>query len=123
MNSRRYPTDLFVIGFITNILFRFFWLFVPGVILLIVGIFVKQCLYIGALVLILDVIVSLLEQIRIRRTFLKESDNPGFRAFQEALSADGDWSENIRDLVNQKILEQQNKSEENTTSDDSEEGC
>ena len=122
MNSKKYPTDLFITGFITNLLLRFMWLFVPGVILLIVGIFVRSCLYIGALTLILDVIVSFIEQIRIRRVFLKESDHPDFRSFQEALSADGDWRENMQNWLNQRISEQQD-SEEIIISDDSEEGC
>ena len=47
MNKRKYPSSLFIIGFVTNVLFHFFWLFVPAVILLIVGIFIKPCLYIG----------------------------------------------------------------------------
>jgi len=123
MNRRRYPKGLFIMGFITNLLLRFVWLFVPGVILLIAGIFIRPCLYLGALVLLLDVIVSLTEQIRLRRTFLKESDHPDFRSFQEALSAGGDWKENIQDWFNQRMADQQKISEENTTSNDSHEGC
>jgi hypothetical protein len=109
MNNRKYPTSLFVIGFITNILFHYFWLFLPCVVLLIIGIFVKPCLYIGLVILLIDIVLSFIEQIRIRQTVLKESDNPDFRAFQDALSKDGDWKDNIGELLNQKISDPQNE--------------
>lgn len=117
MNNRKYPTSLFIIGFIMNIFFRFFWLFVPAVALLIVGIFAKPCLYIGLALLILDVILSLIEQIKIRNTFLKDSDNPDFQEFQDALSKDGDWTSNLGELLEQKLSEGQN---EITADDESE---
>ena len=114
MNNRKYPTSLFIIGLITNILFHFFWLFIPGIILLIIGIFVKPCLYIGLALLLIDIVLSLIEQLRIRQAFLEESDNPAFREFQDALSTDGRWKNNIVDLINQKISDQENE----TRSDD-----
>lgn len=97
--KRKYPTELFVIGFITNLIFRFFWLFVPGVILLIVGIFSRSFLYIGLTVLLFDIIVSLIEQFRIRAACLSDTDNPDFRGFQDALSKDGNWNENLTEFV------------------------
>jgi len=109
MNNRKYPTSLFIIGFITNILFHFFWLFIPCIILLIVGIFIKPCLYVGLALLLIDIVLSLIEQLRIRQTFLTESDNPDFRSFQDALSKDGNWKDNIVELVNQKISDPQNE--------------
>ena len=118
MNNRKYPTSLFIIGFITNILFRFFWLFIPCIILLFVGIFVKTCLYIGLTLLLIDILLSLTEQFRIRQTFLEESDNPDFRAFQDALSKDGDWRNNIGELLNQKISCPQNEIKSHDESED-----
>lgn len=109
MINRKYPTSLFIIGLITNILFHFFWLFIPGIILLIIGIFVKPCLYIGLALLLIDIVLSLIEQLRIRQAFLEESDNPAFREFQDALSKDGSWKNNIVDLINQKISDQENE--------------
>ena len=109
MNNRKYPTSLFIIGFITNILFHFFWLFIPCIILLIVGIFVKPCLYIGLALLLIDIILSLIEQFRIRQAFLEESDNPDFQAFQDALSKDGNWRDNIGEFLNQKISDPQDE--------------
>lgn len=97
--KRRYPADLFAIGFITNMVFRFFWLFAPAVILMIIGIFSRNFLYIGLAVLLFDVIVSLIEQFKIRAAFLSDTDNPDFRGFQDALSRDGNWNENLKDFL------------------------
>lgn len=97
--KRRYPAELFAIGFITNMVFRFFWLFAPAVILMIIGIFSRNFLYIGLAVLLFDVIVSLIEQFKIRAAFLSDTDNPDFRGFQDALSRDGDWNENLKDFL------------------------
>ena len=118
MNNRKYPTSLFIIGFITNILFHFFWLFIPCIILLIVGIFVKPCLYVGLALLLIDILLSLIEQFRIRQAFLEESDNPDFQAFQDALSKDGNWRDNIGELLNQKISDPQNEIESHDESED-----
>ena len=113
MNNRKYPTSLFIVGFITNILFHFFWLFIPCVILLIIGMFVKTCLYIGLALLLIDILLSLIEQFRIRQAFLEESDNPDFRAFQDALSKGGNWRDNIGELLNQKMSDPQNEIKSN----------
>ena len=118
MNNRKYPTSLFIIGFITNILFHFFWLFIPCIILLIVGIFVKPCLYVGLALLLIDILLSLIEQFRIRQAFLKESDNPDFQAFQDALSKDGNWRDNIGELLNQKMSDHQNEIKSHDESED-----
>ena len=95
MKNRKYPLRLFITGFISDIFFHFFWLFIPSVILLIIGKFVKPCLYIGLAILLLDVILSLIERIRIRSAFIKESSNPVFNQFVEAMSMDGDLTENL----------------------------
>ena len=118
INNRKYPTSLFIIGFITNILFHFFWLFIPCIILLIVGIFVKPCLYVGLALLLIDILLSLIEQFRIRQAFLKESDNPDFQAFQDALSKDGNWRDNIDELLNQKMSDPQNEIKSHGESED-----
>ena len=118
MNNRKYPISLFIIGFITNILFHFFWLFIPCIILLIVGIFVKPCLYVGLALLLIDILLSLIEQFRIRQTFLKESDNPDFQAFQDALSKDGNWRDNIGEKKKKKMSDPQNEIKSHDESED-----
>ena len=99
MKERKYPLRLFLIGFITNILFHFFWLFIPSIILLIVGIFVNWCLYAGLALLAIDMIASFIAQIRMRQAMLSDSDNEQFRQFQDAVSKDGNVFENIRNYV------------------------
>lgn len=103
MKKRKYPISLLLTGFISNFLFRFFWLFIPGVVLLITGVFIRPCLVVGALVILVDAILSLVEQLRIRKAFLEDSDNPDFRAFQDALSGDGKWTDNVKDVLENKV--------------------
>lgn len=105
MNGRQYPLRLFLIGFITNIFFHFFGLFVPSIILLIVGIWVDGCVYVGLALLCIDMIASFVEQMKIRQAMLSDSDNEQFRKFQEAVSKDGNVFENIRNLVENTVEE------------------
>lgn len=102
MDKRRYPTFLFVLGIITNFLFHFFWLLIPALLLLLIGIFIRPCLYIGLALLALDALLSLLGQFRLRRAFMRNSDNAYFTAFQDALSKDGSWFRNLTDFLNVK---------------------
>ena len=99
MKEKRYPFSLFLIGFITNILFHFFWLFIPSIILLIVGIWVDWCLYVGLALLGIDIIASFIEQTKIRQAMLSDSDNEQFCKFQDAISKDGNSFENIKNFV------------------------
>lgn len=108
MNDRKYPTELFIIGFLMNIVFHFFWLFLLAILFLIIGIFDESCLYIGIIILCLDIALSFIEQLRIRQAFLEESDNPDFRAFQDALSKDGNWRDNLNDFLNEKMSDPEN---------------
>ena len=103
MKERKYPFSLFLIGFITNIVFHFFWLFIPSIILLIIGAFVDWCLYAGLALLVIDIIASFIEQMRIRKAMLSDSDNEQFSQFQDALSKDGNVFENIRGFVESAI--------------------
>jgi len=76
-------------------------LFLPSIILLIVGIWVKWCLFVGVALLLLDVIISLIEQIQIRNTTIN-SNNPNFKEWQDAILS-SDWKNNIMDLTESKI--------------------
>lgn len=61
-----------------NVITRYLVLFVLGIILLIVGVFVDWCTEVGLILLLLDVILSLIEQLKIHKMILEESDNPDF---------------------------------------------
>ena len=99
--KKRYPWKLFFIGVAINFLFHFFWMFIPGVVLLLIGIFNQKCLAMGVALLIVDMMASLIEQFKIRQATLADSDNPAFQEFQEALSKDGDWMQNVMDFVDE----------------------
>lgn len=111
MEKKRYPASLFWIGFVTNVIFHFFWLFLPAVVLMILGIFLRGCLYVGLGILALDIILSFAEQLRIRAAFLADSDNPDFRGFQQALSKDGNWTDNVKEFVDEKTADSQKENE------------
>ena len=98
--DNKYPVSLFVIGVLMNLTKNFF-LFLPSIVLLIVGIWVKWCLFVGVALLLLDVIISLIEQIQIRNATIN-SDNPNFKEWQDAILS-SDWKNNIMDLTESKI--------------------
>ncbi len=98
--DNKYPVSLFVIGVLMNLTKNFF-LFLPSIILLIVGVWVKWCLFVGVALLLLDMIISLIEQIIIRNATIN-SDNPNFKEWQDAILS-SDWKNNIMDLTESKI--------------------
>ena len=103
MKKRKYPLGLFITGVLNNMVFHFFWLSIPCIIIFILSFFFKSLSSIGLLILSLDFVLSLIEQFRIRKAFIEDSDNPDFQKFQEALSRDDDWKKNIKDFVEGKI--------------------
>lgn len=78
-----------------------FFLFFPSIILLVVGIWVKGCFFVGIALLLLDVIISLIEQIQIRSATIS-SDNPNFKEWQGAILS-SNWKNNVMDLTDSKI--------------------
>lgn len=107
--ERKYPTKMFWLFVLTNFLFHFIYLSVPGIILCIVGIWAKPCLYIGFVILGLDLILSIIEQLRIRNAAVSHSENPEFNELMDAFcSPDGLQAVS-------KVLEEKNKS---TTADE-----
>lgn len=85
----KYPAGLFILGLIGDFFFHYFFLSVPAIILLIIGIWVKPCLYIALALFLIDAVLCIIERLRIKKAMETESDNPGFRAFQEAVNAHG----------------------------------
>lgn len=99
--ERKYPTKMFWFFVLTNFLFYFFYLSVPGIILCIVGNWVKSCLWIGLAILGLDLILSIIEQLRIRKAAVTPSDNPEFNEFMDAFCGP-DGLEAVRRIVDAK---------------------
>ena len=94
----KYPMSLFIMGLITDFFLHFFFLSIPAVILLIVGIWVRPCLYAALALLFLDAVLSFVERFRIRKAMITKSSNPDFNRFQEALNSP-DWKKSVRDLM------------------------
>ena len=101
--KRRYPFSLFIAGFIMNFLLRFFWLFVPGIVFLIMGAFSDWCTDVGAVMLIIDAALSFIVQFRIMQTILSETDDEEFGKFQDAISKEGNVFSNIRNYVSDAV--------------------
>lgn len=108
--KEKYPVNLFMIGFISNIIGRFFFLFFPAVILIIIGIWVRACLIIGLGLLGLDIVLSFGEQLILRNVTLN-SDNPNFKEVQDAILSE-DWKNNIMNIVEDKISNNQDNDEQ-----------
>ena len=102
MKKRRYSSSLFWSGFFINILKRFY-ITIPAVILLIIGIWFKPCLYIGIAVAVFVLVISLIEQLNIKKTF-ETSDNPNFEEFADTASSEN-WKEDVINFVKEKTKE------------------
>ncbi len=98
--DKRYPKDLFWFHFFQTFLFHHIFLWLPGITLLIVGIWVRPCLYVGLGFLVMDLIASYLNAVRTRDVFLN-SDNPNFKEAQDAVLSEN-WRENLQQMAENK---------------------
>lgn len=103
--KRKYPTKMFCFFVLMDFIFHFLHLFVPGIILCIVGIWVKTCLWIGLIILGIDLILSIIEQLRIRKAAITQSDNPVFNEFMDAFCGPGGLND-VRKVLDLKIKSQ-----------------
>ena len=115
MKDRKYSSDLFLTGFLMNLLLRRFYLFVPSLILSLIGIWSKACLYIGLALLALDIVICLVEQLLYKRT-VEANEDPDFQPFADAMQSDN-WQEKVFDLV-EDAMEGQEKGEEDSSDTD-----
>lgn len=104
--KQRYPVSLFFVSLLSNVIGHYFYLFFPAVLLMLIGIWLKPCLYIGLALLLLDLLLSFKEQLLIRKTILNGTE-PALKPFQNALQSDN-WAAEIRKIVDHKIEEQSN---------------
>lgn len=100
--NRKYTLKQFLLGLVLSFVIFHFYLFIPGVILCLVGIAVKQCLYIGLALLTFDLIISVISQLQIRNTILSDSDNPEFNELMDAY-CDPDDPDALKDKIDEKI--------------------
>ena len=102
--NRKYPFTLFLLMVLVNFVIRYFYLFLPGLVLNIIGIWSRHCLAIGLALWILDLILSVIEQLRIRKTALEEHDNEDLNAFLDA-AYDPNDPNSVKDILQEKIAE------------------
>ena len=101
--KRRYHWKLFWIGFMMN-LTKNFLLLLPSIVLCIIGIWIRYLLYIGLVLFAIDIVVSFIEQWRIKQT-VENSTNPNFAPWADLMSKDH-WDEKIIKAVNEKTESQ-----------------
>lgn len=106
--TKKYPKDLFWIGFLTNFV-RYFFLVIPGIVLIIFGIWNRLSFNIGLGLLSIVIAISFVEQIKIKNE-IESSDNPNFEEFKNAILSDN-WRKNVMDIVDRKIANDEDISE------------
>ena len=94
--KRHYNWGLFWIGFMMN-LTKNFIIFILGLVLCIIGIWVKPCLYIGVALLAIDVVISFIEQMGVKKA-VETSTNPDFEPWAEIMSKDN-WRDELKKLL------------------------
>lgn len=109
---KKYPNDLFFIGFLTNIV-KYFFLVIPGIVLLIFGFWNRTSFIIGLGLLSIVIVVSFVEQIKIKNA-IETSDNPNFKEIKDAIRSDN-WRENVTNIVNHKIADHNTNIEKDET--------
>lgn len=102
--KRKYPTKMFILFVLMNFTSHYFFLFYPGVIFCIIGNWVKVCLWIGLGILGIDLILSYIEQCKIRKAALTRSDNEHFNKIMDAFCGP-EGMEGVR-----KVIEEEEKS-------------
>ena len=100
--KRKYPAKIFWFNALMNFLFHFFYLFISGAILCIIGIWVKTCLIIGLIIIGLDLMLSIIEQLHIRKVALSTSDNPEFNRLMDQFYGTDD-PDAIKKFIEEKI--------------------
>ena len=87
--ERKYPMKMFWLFVLTNFFLHYFFLSIPGIILCVVGIWKKACLWVGIAVLLLDMILAILRQLQIRKVATTPSDSPEFNELMDAFCSGG----------------------------------
>lgn len=97
--NRKYPVKLFVLGIIMNFLIHFFPLFALGALMFLIGIWIPVCTRVGGVLFLLDLILSIVEQVRIRKAALSESSNPEYNEMMDALLGPEGGREKLQEII------------------------
>ena len=112
MNKVKYPMSLFIVGVIMNMVVRHLLLFASGFALIILMEKGSFFYYVGIVMIIFDFLLSLGLQMGIRKEVMSESDNPEIQRIQAALAKGGRWTDNVKEIVDEKIEDYEEKLQE-----------
>ena len=112
MNKVKYPMSLFIVGVIMNMVVRHLLLFASGFALIILMEKGSFFYYVGIVMIVFDFLLSLGLQMGIRKEVMSESDNPEIQRIQAALAKGGRWTDNVKDIVDEKIEDYEEKLQE-----------
>jgi len=73
----------------------------PGLILLIIGIWKTKCPYIGLALLLIDIVWAISENLHFRK-MMQTTTNPNLSDMADALSKEN-WIEEVKKIVDEKI--------------------
>ncbi len=99
--ERKFPVKLFVVGVIMDFFLRFFLLFLLGIGLCVAGIWVDICGQIGGVVLLLDLVISVADQISIARAVMN-GENSDLNAVMDAFEAP-DGMKSVREVLEERM--------------------
>ena len=100
--NRKYPFIVFLFMLALNFLIRHFYLWIPGVIFCFIG--NQRALSAGIALLLLDLIVSVIEQLKIRKTVLSESDNEDFNQLMDEFYGEPEPVQSERHAILEKLV-------------------
>lgn len=103
IENKKYPSNLFVLGLLFSMIVYYYWLFILSLVLMLLALLYRPCLYLGWAILLVDFIFSLIQQLKIRNVLLKDSDDPDMQNFKGAVLGEGSWRENVIKVVDKKI--------------------
>lgn len=99
---------MFLIFVFIDFLVHYFYLSIPGIILCVVGIKFKQCLFIGLILMAMAMILSIINQLQICDN---DDDNEEFQAYMNA-SKGPEGLSTVRKMVEEQIKEASSSDEE-----------
>ncbi len=116
--KKRYPLKLFLMGFLMNFLRRPLLLLL-SIVLLIFGIWVDSCKYIGGVLLAIDFALALGTQIVYVMYTMRDSDedDQGWTDFQNAVHSK-DWKNNMIDFVQSRMTDENQIGDDTDDNDD-----
>lgn len=100
--KRNYPFKLFLLMLALNFLVRRFYLWIPGVILCFID--NENAHYAGIALLLLDLIVSIIDQLMIRKAALSESESEEFNQLMDECYGEPEADQDERHSILEKLV-------------------